>query len=243
MFLLTTNLFAVDVSVQHRIAETKAFIYFSEDTHDYAELVGLVEKKNSEFQKIFGVTLTKKIKIYIYKTQLTFSKCVFNSDVPVLDTTGFADHVNMCFYITSFYDTCKTKERLLQTPVHELVHIYFPHDLIWIREGIACYYAAMLEKIPHRALPAGFADLRFYAFGTEENRTAYNASGWILKFIIEELCKNDLNKFRRFSADAENYGLLGIKSEQELFSKWTKYMLDNENLIFSLSEKGGMTYR
>ena len=218
---------AVDLNTQKKFHETEDFVFYSEDSEDYSELVELVVQKNRSFQKIFNIEFNEKISIYIFKNQISFSQHVFNSDKPVMNATGLADHVRKRFFLTSFYDTCKTRERLLQTPVHELVHLYFPCSCIWIREGIACYYADMLFGMERRTLPGGFSEMIFYEKGAEETRKAYNASGWLVKYIIEELCGNDISYFRSFSKNPENYKLLGVHNENELFGLWNDYMIVN----------------
>jgi hypothetical protein len=217
-------LYSVDLSTQRKIHETNHFAYYSEDERDYVELVELIEAKNAEFARIFGTEIEGKISIYIFATQSSFAKHVFHSDIPVLDTTGFADHRSKAFYITSYYDTCKTKERLMQTPIHELVHIYFPHEYIWIREGIACYFADMLFEIPSADYPERFSDLRFYVDGVDGTRKAYYASAWLIKYVFEELCNCDMRLFRRFARYPDNYWIFGIDDEQEFFLRWRKYM-------------------
>ena len=191
-------LYCADLSTEKKIAETDDFIYFSEDDRDYTELIDLVERKNKIFQNIFNKSLPEKIRVYIFSDQLSFSKKVFGSDEPVQNATGLADHVSCRFFITSFYDDCKPKERLMKTPVHELVHIYFPSNYIWIREGTACYYSGMLDKISADEVPEHLYDLRFYTEGPEETEKAYNCSSWMVKFIIEECLNNDLKEFRRY---------------------------------------------
>lgn len=216
-------IFSIDVSTQQKIYETAGFEYYAEDSNDYSELIDLIEKKNKEFQNIFKKKVGK-IQVYIFQDQISFSKHVFNSDVPVQNATGLADHVSMKFYITSFYDTCKPKTRLMQTPIHELVHIYFPSGYIWIREGIACYYAEMLYEVSLNELPFRLAELRFYIDGIEETKKAYNFSGWIIKYIIEEICHNDIYKFTEFAENPDDFTLLGFCDEDDFFDSWQTYM-------------------
>jgi hypothetical protein len=222
---LSNTLFAIDLSTQKKIFETENFIFYAEDSNNYTELIELCEQKNKEFEIIFEKIIDQKITIYIFSNQISFSRKVFNSDSPVQNATGLADHVSMRFYITSFYDTCKTKERLLQTPVHELVHLYFPSKYVWIREGIACYYSNMLTKFSSEDLPRNFSEIHFYSHGATETEIAYNSSAWIIKYILEELLDNNLSQFRNFAANPVDYSSLGFNEEIDFFDSWRQYML------------------
>jgi hypothetical protein len=223
MCFVQCALFSVDLSTQRKIYETDDFAYYAEDTNDYTELIELIETKNKEFEDIFRKKISK-IQVYVFHDQISFSKHVFNSDIPVHNATGLADHVSMRFFITSFYDTCKSKERLLQTPIHELVHIYFPSSYIWIREGIACYYAGMLSEVSLDNLPSMLTELRFYIDGISETKKAYNHSGWIVKYIIEEICDSDISKFTEFARNPDDFTFLGFRDEQDFFKSWHTYM-------------------
>ena len=194
IILAGTELSGVDLSTQTLIHESESFRFFAEDTRDYSELFDLMETKYDEFTGIFGHALARKVDIYIFRDQESFSYRVFGSNEPVQNATGLADHVSGRFFITSYYDDCKPRERLLQTPVHELVHLFFPSGFIFIREGVACYYADMLNPIPEEQIPRGFQDIIFYVNGPEETGKAYMASGWMMKFIIEELVAGDIDR-------------------------------------------------
>lgn len=224
ILLAHSTVFSVDLTTQKQIHESENFIFYAEDTDDYTELIELVERKNKDFETIFKKKIQEKIQIYIFKDQKSFSKHVFNSDTPVQNATGFADQVSMKFYITSFYDTCKSKERLLQTPIHELVHLYYPSEYIWIREGMACYYAEMLTEISPEELPNNFSEIHFYSRGVSETAKAYNCSGWIVKYIIEELLDDDIVKFKSFESNPKDYSFLGFNNETAFFNSWKEYM-------------------
>ena len=223
-FLVPCLLFSADLSTQRKIHESPGFIFYAEDSRDYSELFDLLERKNADFRNLFGTSLSEKIKVYIFSTQLTFSRCVFNSEEPVMNVTGLADHVSLRFYITSFYDSCKPRERLLQTPVHELVHLYFPSQWVWIREGTACYLAEMLTPDSAEDLPSRISELHFYSRGEEENKRAYNYSGWIIKYIFEECLGGSMKRFRQFSRTPSDFSILGFDGEASFFEGWKSYM-------------------
>lgn len=222
--LIPSTIYSVDLATEKKIAETEDFMYFAEDERDYTELIELLEYKNEKFKKIFNKILSEKISVYIFSDQLSFSKKVFGSDEPVQNATGLADHVSGRFFITSCYDDCKPKERLMKTPVHELVHIYFPSNYIWIREGIACYYSDMLEKIPAEEIPKHLYDLKFYTDSPEETEKAYNCSSWMIKYIIEECLHNDLKAFRKYEQNFEDYNRIGFVDEADFFRGFTEYL-------------------
>jgi len=224
LLIVHSFLFSVDLSTQHKIFESEDFAYYAEDANNYTELIELVEIQNKYFKLIFKKEISQKIDIYIFKNQISFSQHVFNSETPVQNATGLADHVSMRFYITSFYDTCKPRERLLQTPIHELVHLFFPSSHVWIREGIACYYSNMLTEISLEDIPDNFSEIHFYSQGVSETEKAYNSSGWIIKYIIEELLSNDIDLLREYERNPTNYSLLGYGNEIEFFDSWKIYM-------------------
>ena len=222
--LFSTGLFPVNLSGLRKIHETGQFLYFAEDNKDYSKLFRMMTASNRRFRRIFRRRIRRKIRIYIFQNQLTFSRAVFHSERPVQNATGFADHRRLRFYITSYHDTCKPVSRLLKTPVHELVHLYFPSRVLWIREGVACYYSGMLYPL-QRGLPRKISDMHFYVRGASATRRAYNCSSWLVRYIIEQRCHDDLNKFRRYAGDFRNFKIIGFLSEMDLFRAWRKYVV------------------
>jgi hypothetical protein len=95
---------------------------------------------------------------------------------------------------------------------------------VWIREGIAHYYSEMLSLDATGQLPWDLSGLRFYVDGSEATARAYHASAYLVKFIIEELCGSDIDTFRTFASNPDQYSLIGVSNEAELFRLWHHWM-------------------
>ena len=222
-------IFSVDLSSQKLIYENEDFQFYSEDPKDYDQIIKTLSQKYVEFSDLFKKTLPGKIKVYIFSDQLSFSEKVFNSDVPVQNAAGLADYGQRRIFITSFYDTCKPRSVLLKMPVHELVHIFYKGQAIWIREGIAHYLSDMADPLDKENLSSRFDDFIFYAEGTAATKKAYDESAWMIKFILEELCHNDFAMLLEYLADYQNYKILGLQNENGLFEKWKEYIKLQKN--------------
>ena len=227
MLSLCTAVVAVDLSTQREIARTDSFVFYAEDNASYSDLIDFVETRNAEFEHVFSCHIPETIRVYIFASQLSFSRHVFNSETPVQNTTALADHVSMAMYITSPYDGCKSYDDMLRTPVHELVHIYFPSGYVWIREGIAHYYSGLLTHDRIGELPRDLSEMRFYVDGTRETERAYHASAYLVKYIIEELCDGQISRFRAYAANPTDFTLIGLTDEHELFLLWHTWMRAN----------------
>jgi hypothetical protein len=108
-------------------------------------------------------------------------------------------------------------------PLHELTHVLLPSGMVWVREGIAHYEAGMLAPVDAGALPRTIDALPFYRSDAETS-AAYNLSGWLVKFIVEELLHGDAPRFLRFARSPTDWAALGVANERALMDGWRAYL-------------------
>ena len=224
------RLFSADITGMKLLSETDSFRFYARDESDYSVFNTLLDKKCREFERIFQVKLPEKVDFYIYPDRKIFFSDVLLCDETFGTTTAMADHVNYNIYLSSPYDdeVRKLGKDMKKVAVHELVHLYFPSGYIFIREGMAEYYSDRLEPAAPEDIPDGFFDIRFYVDGPEETRKAYNISGWMMKFIIEECLEggleNELNRFRQYCKNPDDYPVIGFENEQIFFKRFGEYL-------------------
>ncbi len=109
-------------------------------------------------------------------------------------------------------------------PRHELIHFYLPFYVTWIGEGSAWYWAGQLRPLDTLPLPSSPDEMIFWWETKRQTLHAYNCSGWLIRFIYEELLQSDMTAFLRFFASPSDYTLIGVESEEDLFLRWRKYM-------------------
>jgi len=108
MFFLCDTVFSLDLSTQREIYRTDSFVFYADDDASYADRINFVEQQNIELERVFSRHIRETIRVYIFESQLSFSRHVFNSETPVQNATAMADHVSMALYITSPRDECKS---------------------------------------------------------------------------------------------------------------------------------------
>ena len=50
------------------------------------------------------------------------------------------------------------------------------------------------------------------------------ASGWMMKYIFEECLNRDMEAFRTWMQDPEDYRLLGFGNEPDFFTSWGDWL-------------------
>jgi hypothetical protein len=50
-------------------------------------------------------------------------------------------------------------------------------------------------------------------------------SGWLVKFIYEERCENNINKFILYANNSLDYKVINFLNEKEMFEEFNKYMV------------------
>jgi hypothetical protein len=176
-----------------------------------------------DIQEELNPTFEREVSVYVYRDQLSFVKSVFGWDHVEMNVAGLADHVRSVIYITSIYDTCKPEEHMKRMPIHELTHLIFHSNTIWIREGVADYEAGLLREFDIEKLPSSIKDLNFNGndFQREE---AYNFAAWIIKYIAEKHLNNDTRRLPDYiSKHVDRDGRI-LPDEGEFFSGWKTYM-------------------
>ncbi len=230
---LTAEIFAADTSGMELFAETGSFRFYARDADDYSDFYQLLDEKSREFELLFQKKLPVKVDFYIYPDRVSFFRDALHCDKPFGTTTALADHVGHRIHLTSPYDeeVIKIGKDMKKVAVHELVHLYFPSRYIFIREGMAEYYSDRLNPMLPEDIPKRLSDMAFYHKGDDETRKAYNASGWMMKFIIEE-CLNgglqgDRRRFLKYTNNPEDYTILGYGSEAAFFEAFSGYIKEN----------------
>lgn len=223
IFIFTIRILSKDISGLSQIYSSEDFVFFAEDNNDYSELIDDIEMADKRFQKLFDIKLNGRVEVFIFKNRTTFSKSVFNIDTPYLNISAFSDYKEKKFYVTSFYSDPENLERYKKIPVHELVHLYLPNDILWLREGVACYYSNMLYDVKLDNIPCNIEDFGFYT-DSENTIEAYNLSSWLVKYVIEELCDNDFNLFIKYFNDPVDYSIIGVKNEMQLMQQFKEYL-------------------
>lgn len=226
LLAFASALAAVEVGGLKPVGAAGGFEYFAEDGEDYSELFPVMAAANARFAAFFGKRPLAGVRVYLFADQRSFSKGVFGADGPVMDATGFADYVQNRIFATSFHDTCKPKERLLKTPLHELAHLYFRSDAVWLREGTASYLAGILEPYDPAELPASVGSMKFSGKDTSpaEFQKAYNQAAWLVKFIVEECCAGKGEAFLAYAKKPGDFAKIGFSSEKVLFAAWRMWM-------------------
>ena len=222
--------YSADTSGMELVSETDSFRFYARDGNDYSIFTNSLDEKSGEFEELFQKRLAEKVDFYIYPDRKIFFKDVLHCDEPFGTTTAMADHVSNRIYLTSPYDP-EVKDLgkdMRKVAVHELVHLYFPSEYIFIREGTAEYFSGRLVAVQPEELPYGFHNIRFYVDGPDETRKAYNLSGWMMKFIIEECLdgglEKELQRFKLYCAKPDDYTVIGFKSESDFFEDFRAFL-------------------
>lgn len=222
-------IFSIDIRDQNEIHKTRNFTFYSEDEENYGELISLLESYNSTFSKVFDKSFTKPIKVYIYKDQDGFDRKVNLPTGTPFGFNGKARPDDREIHIVSYQSDRDRRDLLLQTAVHELVHIYYGHWYTWANEGMAHYMSGMLRIVSTTALPDSMDDLNFRG-SKREVYEAYHFSAWIIQYIYEVLCLNDPESFLHYLEDMK-LDFIGYEREEIFFDGWKEFMLENNYVL------------
>ncbi len=223
LLLLVGRVSAVDIGGMHLCALTEHFTVYAEDAADYGGMIASMEDHYRRLVRKYDLAFDKRMAVYVYQDQASFVKKVFGWTTAEMNVAGFADHAQRRLFLTSIHDPCRPAEHMRKMPLHELTHVLLPSGMVWVREGIAMYEADMLAPVDAGALPRTIDALPFYR-GDAETSTAYNLSGWLVKFIVEELLAGDAPRFLRFARSPTEWAPMGVANERELMAKWNEYM-------------------
>jgi hypothetical protein len=224
LLLLAWRVSAVDIGGMRLYALTEHFTVYAEDGADYGGMVASLESQYRRLVEKYGLAFDKRVAVYIYKDQASFVKNVFGWTTLEMNVAGFADYAQRRIFMTSIYDPCKPAEHMRKMPLHELTHILLPSGMVWVREGIAHYEAGMLAVVAEDGLPRSLAEIPFYRSDAETS-AAYNLSGWLVKFIVEELLAGDAPRFVRFARFPTDLAAIGVANEKALMDGWRAYMV------------------
>jgi hypothetical protein len=194
------------------------------DARDYAPLLGTLEESYVRIRDELKPAFSRKVSVYVYPDQRAFVKAAFGWTTVEMNVAGLADHVTSALYITSVYDTCKPAEHMQKMPIHELTHVIYHQDVVWLREGIAHYEAGLLTAFDATGLPQSIPDLRFN--GTDKARDeAYNGAGWIVKYVVDRVLAGDARRLPSWvSSSVDKSGRI-LPSEPRFFQLWRTYMI------------------
>ena len=225
-----------DQSNMSLLYQSDDFLIYVEDDCDYRPIKKLLELKNNEFSKLFNREIENAVEVYIYQDQKSFNLALFGKEEPFIDTLGAGYWGINVIHLVSPYGSEREPEFLRTIPVHELIHLFWPFEVTWLGEGIAWYWSGQLCNLADIEIPSKFSDMVFWWEGKEKTLHAYNCSGWMVRYIYEELLNYDMERFTAFFNDPSNYGILGISGEEELFNKWQEYVVEM-NDVFPLGYK------
>ncbi len=214
---------AVDIGGMRLSALTEHFTVYTEDAAGYGDMVASMEDQYRRLVAKYDLDFGKRVAVYVYRDQLSFVKKVFGWTALEMNVAGFADYAGRRIFMTSIYDPCKSAEHMRKMPLHELTHVLLPSGMVWVREGIAHYEAGMIGPVDAGALPRAIDDLPFYR-GDAETSVAYNLSGWLVKYIVEELLAGDAPRFVRFARSPTDLAAIGVANEKALMDGWHGYM-------------------
>jgi hypothetical protein len=228
--------FSFDTSGFTKIYQDDNFTFFSEDKKDYSLFIRYIDNENNRLVKIFNKKL-KHNTIYVYTDHKSVSRKVFNSDENS-PYCGFADIHNNIIYVTSPFDKYKYKtyQDYFNALVHELIHQYYSPKAIWLREGLAQYLSDLYLSYKIIKMPKSFQDFKFYTSTSQDTFQAYNMSGWLVRFIYEERCNRDMNKFILYANNSLDYKAINFLNEKEMFGEFNKYMVI-KNIIQTVEMK------
>jgi hypothetical protein len=220
-------LWAVDTTGMTVAGESERFTLYAQDDRDYGELLATLEDAYLRVASQLNPGFHKKVTAYIYRDQLSFVKAVFGWTMVEMNVTGLADHVRSILYLTSSYDSCRPAEHMKRMPVHELTHLIYHSNVVWIREGVANYEAGIFRGFDVDDLPTCVSDLRFS--GSDDQReAAYNYSAWMVRYIVERLLANDATKLPKYLSEHTSSNGRITPNEAAFFSAWRAYMRENK---------------
>jgi hypothetical protein len=223
LLLLAGRASAMDTGGMRLCALTEHFTVYAEDGADYGAMIAGLEDQYRRLVAKYDLAFDKRVAVYIYRDQMSFVKKVFGWTTVEMNVAGLADPGQRRLFLTSIYDPCKPAEHMAKMPLHELTHVLLPSGMVWVREGIAHYEGGMLVPVDAGALPRTTDDLPFYR-SDEETSAAYNFSGWLVKFIVEELLAGNAPRFVRFARSPTDWTAIGVADERELMARWREYM-------------------
>lgn len=201
-----------------------------DDSNDYSRVLEVLVENYNRLTALLNPDFCEKVDIYIYPDQKSLWIDVFDTAEMTIKVRGFADPKNRRIYLTSPYEDCYRPGEAYTVPVHELVHILYPHSWVFIREGLAEYLSGRTISFSPDDLPEAYHEFGFYQ-GEVQTRKAYNFSGWLMRYIVEEIGQGDFNLFLEYAANPEDYSILGFADSSELFKQWRVYMLTQYQIL------------
>lgn len=225
MLLLEADLaLAVDIGGMRLYALTEHFTVYAEDAAYYGGMIASMEDQYRRLVRKYDLAFDGRVAVYVYRDQVSFVQKVFGWTTVEMNVAGFADYARRRLFMTSIYDPCKPAEHMRKMPLHELTHVLLPSGMVWVREGIAHYEAGMITDVPADELPRSLGEIPFYR-GDAGTSVAYNLSGWLVKYLVEELLAGDAPRFVRFARSPTDWAAIGVANEEALMDGWRAYMV------------------
>ena len=216
-------LFSVDTSGMSEIYKDKGIIVFAEDSMDYSAFISNTKKSIKELEKIFKKNLKGTVSIYIYANHKSSSQKIFGSEENTIQT-AMADPVNLKIYLTSPYDTYKTKDYYYTVPIHELVHLFYSPSDLWLREGIAVYLSGQLDTKISTVLIDKYIDLYPEKMSNSNFEEYYQNFGWVTKYLLEDKLGNSIQKFIVFCRANKKEEIIGYKNMDKFIDDWNLWI-------------------
>jgi hypothetical protein len=197
--------------------------YFYENINDYEAISKTFKDRRKEVENELSIKNAKKLRIYIYKNVFEFhEKCMGGILGLLMPEWAIGTNTKDSILITSPLNpgNANTYDSIISSCVHEYIHVLTdainPHLSIWLKEGIATYFAG--QK------PNGIQKMRYkYGDFTIRNSTrfgnigGYQASYSFVEYLINKYGKD---KLLQLIINSENYsdvyGKLGIT----IFDEW-----------------------
>ncbi|MBN2050809.1 MAG: hypothetical protein JW760_10220 [Spirochaetales bacterium] len=218
----TVNIYAVDTSNMREIYNNEILVY-AEDCMDYTDFIAAILTSLGELETIFQKKIRSIVSIYIYSSHTSSSLKIFGSETDVIQT-AMADPVNLKIYLTSPYDTFKSKEYYYSVPIHELVHLFYSPADLWLREGIAVYLSGQLNNDISLEQINGYSYFYPIKMTNADFLQYYNNFGWLVKYLMEEKLGNSIVRFREFCNSKSKAALLGYRTMDEFIIDWKRWI-------------------
>ena len=227
--LVSFKLFGYNIDDMKKYCKIKNLQFYVEDDRNYEKVVEMAAEWNNEYENIFDKHLGE-IDIYIYKDYQSFGEKVWSSSNPDYgQISGAAHPFENKVYLVSYYES-----ESIDTIKHELVHLYvkpnyYRSKTYWIFEGTAEYFSNRITIKYFHYLPEKYEEIYIRTNNSADRKRNYQISGWIVKYIFENLCSGNFDLFSTMLDEFEAGENFGYNSEVEFMSAWKNYMINRSN--------------
>lgn len=215
----------------HNKSETKHFIfYFEEDSVKLIDVFNVLEKSYERISIAFNVKMTNKVKIEIYPSITEYHQRVYGKKVEEWKV-GFFDLEDTTIRMVSPNNPGNAHDynEIIGVSVHEFVHYVTPNLLklpVWLREGLAMYYAEQLNDKEIDFLKTLIENNKIPKLSHLNNRNFVKKNGYVFSYtIVEFIIKNyGTEMLNKFINEPKSYEKVFSVKKRELNKKWQAYL-------------------